>query len=280
MTQSLNPLRQYFRQPAVYLRLPSGGEFWPETAISMPENKELPVLPMTAIDEITYRTPDALFNGQAVVNVIQSCVPNIKDAWACPATDVNAILTAIRIASYGHNMGIETACPACNNTDEYELDLRSVLDQITMPDYGKNITHGDLEITLRPITYQDQNGTNQLQFEQQRLLQQLPGSDLPDDEKIKRLNAALARITELTVDALKFSIGSIRTPQAIVTDPKYIHEFLTNCDRTLFAQIRDRVIELRQSAEMKPIPIKCSACSHEYQQTLNLDMTSFFEDAS
>lgn len=280
MTQSLNPLRQYFRQPAIYLRLPSGGEFWPENTISMPENKELPVLPMTAIDEITYRTPDALFNGQAVVNVIQSCIPNIKDAWACPATDVNAILTAIRIASYGHNMGIETTCPSCNHTDEYELDLRSVLDQMSMPNYSESISQGDLEITFRPITYHDQNNTNQLQFEQQRMLQQLPGSDLPDDEKIKRLNAALARITELTVDALKFSIRSVRTPQAIVTDPEFIHEFLTNCDRTLFAQIRDRVIELRQTSEMKPIPIKCSNCSNEYKQTLNLDMTSFFEDAS
>lgn len=280
MTQSLNPLRQYFRQPAIYLRLPSGGDFWPEKTISMPENKELPVLPMTAIDEITYRTPDALFNGQAVVNVIQSCIPNIKDAWACPATDVNAILTAIRIASYGHNMGIETVCPSCQHTDEYELDLRSVLDQATMPNYNNSIVHGDLEVTFQPISYQAQNSTNQLQFEQQRMLQQLPGSDLPDDEKIKRLNAALARITELTVDALKFSIRSVHTPQAIVTDPEFIHEFLTNCDRALFTQIRDRVIELRQTADMKPIPIKCSECGHDYNQTLNLDMTSFFEAAS
>lgn len=280
MTQSLNPLRQYFRQPAIFLRLPSGGDFWPAKAIDVPENKELPVLPMTAIDEITYRTPDALFNGQAVVSVIQSCIPNIKDAWSTPATDVNAILTAIRIASYGHNMGIETTCPACNHTDEYELDLRSVLDQVSMPDYHKSITHGDLEITFRPISYRDQNNTNQLQFEQQRMLQQLPGADLPDDEKIKRLNDALTRITELTVDALKFSVSSIRTPQAMVTDPKFIHEFLTNCDRALFTQIRDRVIELRQTAEMKPVPITCSECENKYQQTLNLDMTSFFEAAS
>ena len=55
----------------------------------MPENRELPVYPMTAIDEITYRTPDALFNGQAVVNVIHSCVPNIKNAWEIPGTDLD-----------------------------------------------------------------------------------------------------------------------------------------------------------------------------------------------
>ena len=68
---SNNPLQQYFRQPAIYLRLPSNGEFYPPGSIDMPVNKEIPIFPMTAIDEITYRTPDALFNGTAVVNVIQ-----------------------------------------------------------------------------------------------------------------------------------------------------------------------------------------------------------------
>jgi hypothetical protein len=280
MNQSVNPLKQYFRQPGIYLRLPSGGEFWPENTINMPDNQELPVLPMTAIDEITYRTPDALFNGQAVVNVIQSCIPDIKDAWDCPSTDINPILIAIRIASYGHNMGIETACPACENIEEYELDLRSVLDQVKTPRFDKSVSRGDLEITFRPMSYRDQNTTNQQQFEQQRMLQQLPGADLPDNEKLERLNSALSRITELTIEALKWSIASIRTPQAIVTDHAHIHEFLTNCDRNLFAQIRDQVIELRQASELKPIPIKCSECGHEHQQTLNLDAASFFAAAS
>lgn len=72
MSQFANPLKQFFRQPAIYLRLPSNGDFWPDGAVDVPHNRELPVYPMTALDEITYRTPDALFNGQAVVTVIQS----------------------------------------------------------------------------------------------------------------------------------------------------------------------------------------------------------------
>ena len=63
---SNNPLTQYFRQPAIYVKLPSNGQHYPEAALNMPANNELPVYPMTAIDEITYRTPDALFNGNAV----------------------------------------------------------------------------------------------------------------------------------------------------------------------------------------------------------------------
>ena len=108
MTQTSNPLQQFFRQPALYIRLPSEGRQWPPGSINMPPNQEIPVLPMNAIDEITYRTPDALFNGSATVNVIQSCIPNIRDAWAVPVSDLDAILVAIRIASYGHSMDIET----------------------------------------------------------------------------------------------------------------------------------------------------------------------------
>jgi hypothetical protein len=280
MTQSVNPLRQFFRQPAIYLTLPTKGEFWHPDAISMPENKELPVLPMTAIDEITYRTPDALFNGQAVINVIQSCLPNVLNAWAAPAVDINAILVAIRIASYGHEMAFGTTCPACTHTEEYQLDLRNVLAQLDSPDFGKTIRHGDMEIFFRPITYKNQTDTNQTQFEEQRTIQQIPGSDLPDEEKLARLNQALRKITELTVQALKHSIAGIRTPDTVVVDPGFIQEFLNNCDRKLFNTIRDHVIALRTASELKPLHLKCTECEHEYDQPLTLDQASFFEAAS
>jgi hypothetical protein len=280
MTQSANPLKQFFRQPVIYLRLPSNGEFWPEGTLDMPVNQELPVYPMTAIDEITYRTPDALYNGQAVINVIQSCIPNIRDAWAMPAVDTNAILVAIRIASYGHELELSTRCPSCEHEGEYSVDLRRVLDSVKVPEFNKPFVHGDLEISFSPMHYKTQNESNQLQFEQQQQIQAIQYSDMSDDDKISALNQCLKKITELTVDALKWSIASIRTPNAIVTEPEFIHEFLVNCDSRIYNQIKDRIIELRQGSELKPLEIKCSNCSHDYKQELSLDQTSFFAPAS
>ena len=280
MNQTANPLKQYFRRPSIYLRLPSGGEHWPQEALAPTQNGEFPVFPMTAIDEITYRTPDALFNGEAVVSVIQSCVPNIVNAWEAPATDINAILVAIRIASYGHSLEMGTTCPACQHEAEYNLDLRTVLDQLQAPDFKHTIKHGDLEFFFRPVSYRYQHETNATQFEEQKRIQMIPMSDMPDDQKIRELNAALKRITQLTVDALKFSIAGVRTPTAFVTETEFIQEFLNNCDRALFEQIRDHVIALRQSSELKPLHIKCDECGHEYNQPLTLDMASFFEAAS
>jgi len=280
MTQFANPLAQYFRQPALYLQLPSEGNFWPQGTLTASQSKEIPVLPMTAIDEITYRTPDALFNGTAVVNVIQSCIPNIKNAWEAPAVDVNAILVAIRIASYGHEMELSSQCPKCDTVDDYGIDLRVMLDHLTCPDFSVPLIFGDLEFSFHPMNYKNQNQTNQFQFEQQRAIQQIPQLDIPDSEKIEMLNQALQKITTLTVSALKHSISSIKTPTALVTDVGHIEEFLNNCDRAMFVKIRDHIIKLRESSEFKPVEITCANCTHEYKQQLTLDQTSFFAPAS
>ena len=235
---------------------------------------------MTAIDEITYRTPDALFNGQAVINVIQSCIPAIKNGWHMPNIDINTVLIAIRIASHGHELEIESTCPACNESEEYAMDLRSVLDKIKTPDYNKMLDHGDLQIVFAPLSYEMQNHHSQKQFEQQQMLNSITRSDLSEEEKLARINAAMSEITKLTIEVLAASIAGIKTPETFVDDQALITEFLNNCDRLMFNAIRDRIIELRQDSDLQPIHLKCRSCNHEYDQPLNLDMTNFFEPAS
>jgi hypothetical protein len=275
-----NPLRQFFRQPSIYLRLPSGGDHWPADSLDVPQNGELPVYPMTAVDEITYRTPDALFNGQAVVNVVQSCIPAIRNAWHMPAQDFNSVMAAIRIASYGHAMDVETTCAKCSNTDTFSLDLRSVLDQLTSPDYHKPLEVNGLEITFRPMDFEQQNQISTEQFEHQRLIQAIPESDLSDEQKMTEMATVMQKIQNLTIRVLAISISSIRTPATLVTEAKWIEEFLANCDRTAFGAIRDHVVGLRERTDLKPMTMTCTACKAEYQQRLNLDQSGFFAVAS
>ena len=58
--QASNPLSKFFRQPAIYFALPSGGAWWPNNALERTETGEVAVYPMTTRDEIMMRTPDAL----------------------------------------------------------------------------------------------------------------------------------------------------------------------------------------------------------------------------
>jgi hypothetical protein len=280
MTQTANPLKQFFRQPALFLKLPGDGQFWANGSLELPPNKELAVLPMTAMDEITYRTPDALFNGSAVTSVIQSCVPGIKNAWKTPAVDLTAILIAIRIATYGSDMDVGSSCPSCKAEGDYTLDLHTLLAGIKNLDFSKAVKQGDLEIYFKSIDYQTQNNLNTRQFEQQRIIQSVQQSTESEEKKLEQINGALKEITKLTVITIVHSIAGIRTPNAFVSESEFIEDFLNNCDRKLFGVIRDHVIQMREDSNLPDMPVTCSECNHQYTQTVTLDSTSFFEAAS
>ena len=280
MTQTNNPLRRYFRQPVIHVRLPSGGNYYPTGALEMPPNGEIPILPMTAIDEITSRTPDALFNGSAVMDIMASCVPAIRDPWAMPMTDFNTLLVSVRLASYGHEMEIPSTCPKCGHFHTLTIDLRTVLDSLRSPDYNESVVAGDLTCYFAPMTYRQVNEVSRTNFEDQKIVQALNDAELTEEEKLIKLGDAFRKITELTIRSISESIATIKTQDAMVTDKTDILEFLQNCPKNVFDQIRDHTVKLREATDLTPIGVTCENCSEPYQQTFTLDMSNFFGNAS
>ena len=280
MSQNHNPLSNYFRQPAIYVKLPSQGNFWPSNAIELTINNELPVLPMTAVDEITYRTPDALYNGQSTVSVIQSCMPNIKNAWAMPLMDFDSVLIAIRIASYGHELEIFSTCPNCSHEENYSVDLRNVMDNLHAPDYNQILKFGDLEVNFKPLNYKQSNENSIRQFEEQKMLSLIGDDSIGEEERLQRMNHALKSITDMTITTLANCIAAIKIPSGLVTETSHIEEWLKNCERTQFNDIRDHIVALRTASDIKPLDLECPACQTKYQQTFTLDQSNFFGVAS
>jgi hypothetical protein len=148
------------------------------------------------------------------------------------------------------------------------------------PDYQKSLQHGDVEIFFKPMTYQDMNENNKLQFQYQKTMAILPSSDMPEEEKLKVLSDSMKEITLLTVKALTHSIAAVRTPSALVTEPMFFEEFLMNCERNLFSEVRDKILSLKSESEIKPMTLICDECHKSYDQSVTLDMTSFFAAAS
>lgn len=270
-----NPLKQYFRRPAVYLKLPSGGKDYPPGSVNMTETGELPVYPMTAIDEITSKTPDALFNGVAVVELIKSCVPDIKDPWAVNSTDLDALLVAIKAASGGNNLEIESICPKCEHSTSYGINLVGILAQIKAGDYDKTLRVTDLEIKFRPLIFKEMNHASLGQFEIQKMFAKME-SATDDKERTEVSQAALKAVTELTMEILSKTIEYIQTPSARVEDKEYILDFLKNCDRNIYIAIRDYNAQLKTATELQPLDVKCPNCTHEYKQPFTLNPSDFF----
>lgn len=270
-----NPLKQYFRRPAVYLKLPSQGKGYDPSIVNIPPNGELPVYPMTALDEITAKTPDALFNGTAVVELIKSCVPDIKDPWQINSADLDAILIAIKAASGSNNLELMSNCPNCKNEGTYGVNLINVLGTLKIGDYNEELSINDLNIKFRPLNYKEINKASVHQFEVQKIFANIEKME-DITEKNKIAEKALRDVTDITMKILATTIEYIKTPNTIVDDANYIYDFLKNCDRETYTAIRDYNSKLKAATEIKPLDIKCVECNHEYKQPFTLNVSDFF----
>lgn len=270
-----NPLKQYFRRPAVYLKLPSGAKYYSEKVIDMPETGELPIYPMTALDDITMKTPDALFNGSAVVDVIKSCVPNIKDPWAINNLDLDAILIGIRSASGDSTMDLESECPACKDNSTYGIELVNILATLKSADYDTELQIDDLKVKFKPLNYKEINEAALAQFEAQRLLSSVEDIEKEED-KTKKLKEAVEKITQVTMEIMTKGIDYIETPTEKVNSKEFINDFLKHCDKVNFVKIRDHLADLRQASDIKPLKIRCVSCNHEYEQPFVINASDFF----
>lgn len=278
-TLSNNPLSKHFRQPVLYLKLPSQGQWWADGSINIPVMGELPIYSMTAKDEITMRTPDALMNGSSTVSVIESCCPSIKDAWKLPLVDLDAILIAIRIATYGKQMDFTSVCPHCGNKNEQAIDISVMLGNIIPADWAKPVMYQDLEISLKPQTYEEYNKNNMLGYDEARILQVVNNEELSDEEKTAKFNSLFDKLIETGINQVSKSIASIKTGDGtVVTDHAYIVEFLNNCEKTVWDLIKARLDEITESTKYNQITLTCEneECKKEFITPFLFEQTNFF----
>ncbi len=283
MTENANPLNKYFRQPAIYVSLPSGSDY-PSNVITPTQTGELGVMPMTAKDEIRFKTPDALMNGQGVVDVIQSCVPDIKDAWQIKSYDLDTILVAIRVATYGETMEINFNVPGANETVAHTINLPAILEELRSTKVDKHITLDDgLKITIRPLTYKDMTMTSLQTFQQQKMYTAIQSSELSDNEKAKRFNDAFKKLTDLNASILLKNMQSITmTDGKEITDPAHIKEFVDNANATLIKQIEQKLTQLRGQGAVKPLRLKATedqikkGAPASYEVPITFDTSNFF----
>jgi len=251
-----NPLAMFMRQPKVYITLPSRGEYWEPGSIDMPEDGKLPIYSMTAKDELLLNVPDALMNGQAVVDVIQNCVPNIKNAWMAPNIDLDVILIAIRIASYGEMM----TSPVKISEDieyDYKVDLRTVIDSCMQSISWNPVVsiNDDMTIFVKPLTYRQATTAALQTFETQKIIQLTNDNKLDEETKLKLFKESFKKLTEATVGMVIDGVFRIDTSQGSTDNPIYIKEFVNNTDKEVFKKIQDHLEQLKDQNTIKPIVV-------------------------
>jgi hypothetical protein len=280
MTTSIqnNPLAKHFRQPAIYLKLPSNGKYWPDGALEMPVTGEIPVYSMTIKDELLLRTPDALMNGASMAEMITSCCPSIKDPWSIPLIDLDPIFIAIRIASYGGDMDMISSCPHCQVNNEHTVGLNKVLESVNIVKNYNQTTYIDgLTFELKPQTFKDLNRADMITFEQRKLLEAIEASDLEETEKKQRFLDSFTRLTDLNLDTIVSCISGITTETGErVSNPELLRDFLKNCDRKVFDNIKTTITEVVGANKIDTVPVECTECKQPYTLTLEFNQSNFF----
>lgn len=272
-----NPLKQYFRRPAIYVQLPSRGRFYGTDVFQPTDGGDIPIYPMTAIDEITSKTPDAVFSGQAVVDIIQSCVPNVKNAWQLNIIDIEALIIAIRVASHGESMEVTSTCPACENEANFDVNLVNMLGTQRDVNYEEKLRIQDLEVQFRPLTFREVNENNLRQYDLQKIIALLNRDEqAPEELKQEETTATIKKLNDLLNSMVCDSIEHISTPETVVKERAYIQDFLQHCDRRSNQAIKDHSIKLKTQNDIQPLKLKCMNCEHEYQQDLVLNISNFF----
>ena len=278
-----NPLQKYFRQPKLHVRLPSGGKYYPPGALDLPESGEVAIYPLTAKDELLLKTPDSLMNGTATADVIKSCVPQIKQPWYMPSLDVDALIMAIRIATYGENMTITVKVPNAGNEKDFTIDLNSVMAPLMSATYADTIKLNDMTITLRPLMYSEFTKDALRSFEEQRVYNLVNDDTVPNEEKMERFREAFNRLTDLTVETVAKSIAKIELMDGqVVNDPKHILEFMQNTSKEFYTTILDHITEQRDKFSVKPFIANTTKEEQEkgapetFEVPITFDQSNFF----
>jgi len=272
-----NPLQKYFRQPKVYVKLPSKGIYNQAGSLNGdPEN--MPIFGMTGMDEILSKTPDALLSGESTAKIIESCCPSIKDSWDLSLLDLDLLLVAIRIATEGNTMAVSHTCTSCKEVNDYDIDLGLFVQHFAGCEYNTKVLLKDLTITLHPLNYKQWTEFQNKNFQLQRQLAQVVNMEDEAEQK-KLLSELFEKVTIIQNELLMIQVESVETDSGVVNQRQFIQEWLNNCDKSVFDAIKEVIDSNRKRWELPAVQVVCESCKADNSLFVNMDQSSFFGNA-
>ena len=274
-------LKDFYRSPKLYVQLPSGGKFYNSDTIDWPETGELPVLAMTPKDDLIVRNPDALLNGDAVIRLVKSCVPCIKDPAKIIAPDMELILVAIRAASEkDKSVELEHTCTECEHEMKFEVDLsQAVQDFESIEQLSEfNLSNG-ITVGVTPANYLFSIQTAKSMIEQANLLGRISNQEFDDEnDRLKNIGTAFDKMANYNYSVLVNSIRYLAIPDSDeqIDDRNEILEFIDNVDAKIGKEIDAVVGRINNGGINKVYKAACEECEAPFEVPIDFDPVSFF----
>lgn len=271
-----SPLKKYRRQPKIYIELPSKGKFSAPNTLANDTWSDLAVFSMTASDEIGFKTPDSLINGEATASSIKSCIPSILNPWALPTIDIDVLLIAIRMASYGTGMNVTSKCPYCKHENAYTIELQQYLDHYNKLTYENSFVKDNFRFFIRPLNYKEWTDFQKRSVAIQRAMTLKADKIIDENEKNKFIDNCITSIQDITAEMILTAVDGIEVDGTLEKNKKEIVDFLKENDLIYFKAIKEHLEKVGEVWALPPRDVSCEKCNKEHKIRLSLDQADFF----
>jgi hypothetical protein len=280
--------------PPLEISLPTRGHFYsPGVLNPAADPTNIAVGTLGVMDEFKYRDPYLLVSGKAIGHLIHHlCGEQVLLPEELCEIDVETILLAARIASYGPNLQVKHTCPRpytppdgeespCKTDNTVLVDLsRHILRyeaiedeerfELVLPRVGQTVY-------LKPIPYKTTvELLRHVMMARKRAedlnMEQHVGTMQPDDfvkyEEIVELNA------DVQIKAILDCIWAVKTRSGtLVEDPMMIAAWIFELPNTDHDAITKRISEISEDfRKLSTIRYQCGNCGQENE--FNLQMNS------
>jgi hypothetical protein len=307
-SKHVNPLLQRInKMPPESFKLPSGGIYYNNGELDDEVvNGELLIYPMTTIDEITMKSTDLLYNGEAVERVFLRCIPQVKKPKQLLSNDVDFLMICLRVVTYGNNMDIYWNCPKCAETEKKnkeEHDNNEKKEDVTIDgidnidEIRTDINRGDsnLEesINVRPIKSIDLN---------QFIKKVRPLNTQKKNDFIVKLSTGEVvqlRPTkfEEMIKLFQYDIDQLKSPDELVdfivdniaavvdtidghANKDDIREWAKQCSAPVLNELREKTSSANDWGTSFEYELKCEKCNYVNKTEIPLNPLHFFTKPS
>lgn len=271
------------------------------------------VKPISLVTEMVLRDPIMLASGRAIPRMIRELVPQVLIPEELADIDIEVILIASRIASYGPVISIDHICGnpekkedgelVCGKTNPMRVDLLEHIQKfapiqdwslyrIEFPIVDTPQRKTTQIVHLRRIPYKAvlSGIRNSIQIEhdiepfKEKNLEEL----LLNDEALNVYERMTEVISAKSVDNLLDSIISVEFVQTVDgatntsmvylnQNPEWIKEWLWKIPKEWLDQLSDRVKEIaKELADKNVIDYTCPSCKFKNRVPLELDLNKLF----
>ena len=302
-----NPLLDELEQQTVTVALPTLGRWYDDSVLhpdADPSSIEVGVLGIVA--EHTFRDPWLLVSGQAIPKLIKSICPAISDPTKLAEIDIETILLANRLISYGEKMEIKQQCRnpdvnegskkkkvvPCTHENLIVVDLQNLLTRYS-PFTDKEFNRYVMEfeelkgqvVHLQPIPYNNvievvrKTATNMKQY------QKFSGVDIEavmgDLDVLGLYEDLVSDNTQMSLYSIVHSIHHVETSKgAAVADKEVIKNWLNKIPSRLVKQIDNKIAEITIDVQkIATVEFECTACGFKNTVRIQMDPQMLFTEA-